>query len=189
MGSTIYGSGPKGSRLGPIENVPAMPKDEVLPMTLQVHPELLADERTVEEYTWHMMSSPSTLIGRTFSDDASQLTSKSTRASGSMGDGACNYTIAPGVYLAYGAPGAPPPSKSLSTLQAWCCENPAACGGITRDDTTGEYTARLHSQECKSPVKETSWIRDGAKTPKGTRIDLLSLTKAPARKLCVCDRR
>lgn len=43
--------------------VPAMPKHEMLPMTLQVHPELLADERTVEEYTWHMTSSPDALIG------------------------------------------------------------------------------------------------------------------------------
>ena len=27
--------------------------DEELPITLQLHPELLADERIVQEYTWH----------------------------------------------------------------------------------------------------------------------------------------
>jgi hypothetical protein len=154
LGSTIYGDGPHGSRLGPIETVPALRKeDEVLPATLRVHPELLDDEAVVAEFTWHMQSSVSSLVAA-FRNGPSTAQSNST----------CTYTQAPGEYLFQVAPGAPESTRSLAEAQAWCCAHPASCGGVTKSKYQW-YQCRLNSKGCKSPSNETSWIRKGATTP------------------------
>ena len=160
LGRTIYGAGPRGSRLGPIEYVPALTKeDEVLPVTLQMHPELLDDEKVVEEYTWHMQSSASSLIA-TFRDG---------QAGADTANATCAYRAAPGCYLLNIATGSPPPSSSLAGAQTWCCAHPVDCGGVTKNGKTGLYQARLNSEGCTSSSGESSWIRKGANTPKSCK--------------------
>eukprot|EP01051_Picozoa_sp_SAG22_P010023 SAG22_NODE_877_length_6715_cov_28.285369_4_plen_367_part_00 len=160
LGATIYGVGPQGARLGPIEYVPALSKaDEELPITLQLHPELLNDARVVEEYTWHFASSPAELVARHEQQAAHEQAEAAAAAT-------CKFELKAGTYLMGEASGTPGPQKTLAAAQDWCCAHPAVCGGVTKTPK-GEYEPRSHSEACASPSHETSWVRAGATTPHG----------------------
>ena len=179
LGSTIYGAGPRGGRLGPIEYVPTLrASDEELPITMQVHPELLSDPGTVAEYTWHMSSRPEQLIAAWQRDDKQQqpqINNATTQwevygtnsSAAAAAAATCTFGSGQkGTYLRGLVPGLKDDSfKTLAEAQAACCQT-VKCGGVTKG-TKDTYQPRYNSEACQSPAGETSWLKIGATTPKG----------------------
>ena len=173
LGDTIFGAGRGGGRLGPIEYVPVLkPKGEELPVTLRLHPELLDDERTAQEYTWHL---PAEARQRLF---AEAVVGASTNSMNSSADcGAASYDALPG-YLFGIAKGAPPkgwktcgdcvpggPDPGFKKAIAWCCKAGAQCAGLTKSKAGLGFTvsARANSKVCASGTGETSYRKKGVK--------------------------
>ena len=118
LGSTIYGLTRGGSRLGPIEYVPNLnAADEELPITLQIHPELLEDPGTVQEFTWHMTT-----------DYAPKLLSSTAAVAAAN----CSYDVLPGKSYLFGLVHGAPVSFKTALLTVFSPPrlNPPQCSVV-----------------------------------------------------------
>ena len=169
LGGSIYGSGRGGCRLGPIEYVPKLAMaDEELPVTLQMHPDLLENTEIVAEFTWHMSSTPESLISKWRRSNA---TAVGVGAAVTRGGSACSFGKAlPGTCIYSYVGGFKGTFKTLAAAQAWCCKS-TQCGGVTKEKASngGTYSPRYLSKACPSPSGETSWLKIGASTPNHCR--------------------